>query len=319
MAATLRAPRLNGALTLRQTLLSVPSYMALVTANRQVAQAEVDFLSAQQDLVQRVARQYFAVLQAQDALRAQEAARDAVARQLEQAERRFEVGLIAITDVQEARAARDNANANVIGAKRTVASAEEQMRATIGVKPASLNAPSEEMPLLTPDPASEEEWVKVAMEQNTALISSRLSADIARDTVKSTYGSFVPEVVLSAGKNFSDSDSERTGLGNDDSYDSSSKNHGKSIGLSFSLNLNGLGTGNYSPRQTEPVPLDRRQGTPGTHLAGHRTTGARRLPRREQRDLPRAGTEAGRWNPAAPRWRPPKRATTWARARQWTC
>jgi outer membrane protein len=231
-------------LQLRQTLFSVPAYMAVVTANRQVAQAEIEYVSAQQELVQRVARQYFAVLQAQDSLRAQEAARDAVARQLEQAERRFEVGLIAITDVQEARAARDNANANVIGAKRTLSSTEEQLRATIGQKPASLNEPRADMPLMSPAPASEEDWVKAALEQNASLVSSRLSADIARDTVKSTFGSFVPEVQLTAGKNFSDTDSSRDVLGQ--TLDSNSKNNGKSLGLSFSLNLNGLGTGNYS-------------------------------------------------------------------------
>ena len=39
---------------------------------------------------------------------------EAVGRQLEQAEKRFEVGLIAITDVQEARAAHDSATAGVI-------------------------------------------------------------------------------------------------------------------------------------------------------------------------------------------------------------
>lgn len=232
-------------LTLRQTLFSLPQFVALASANRQVMQAEANFLSAQQDLVQRVARQYFAVLQAQDSVRAQEAARDAVARQLEQAERRFEVGLIAITDVQEARAARDNAAAGVIGAKRTLASAEEQLRATIGTLPPSLNEPAADMPLLSPDPASADDWVTMAMEQNAALVSSRLSADIARDNVRSTYGSFVPEVSLSAGKNFSDSDSERSGIG-PRPLDSNSRNNGKSLGLSFSMNLNGLGYGNLS-------------------------------------------------------------------------
>lgn len=235
----------NWSVSLRQTLFSLPTYIALASANRQVMQAEVNFLSAQQQLVQRVAQQYFAVLQAQDSLRAQEAARDAVARQLEQAERRFEVGLIAITDVQEARAARDNANANVIGAKRTLSSAEEQLRATIGELPVSLNEPSADMPLQTPNPASEDDWVKTAMEQNAALVSSRLSADIARDNVHSTMGSFAPEVSLTAGKTFSDSDSERSGL-SAQPLESNSKNHGKSLGLSFSMNLTGLGYGNYS-------------------------------------------------------------------------
>jgi outer membrane protein len=232
---------------LRQNIFSLPNYIALATSNREVAQAEADYLSQQQLLVQRVGQQYFAVLQAKDTVRAQEAARDAIARQLEQADRRFEVGLIAITDVQEARAERDNAAAAVIAAKRALSSAEEQLRATIGEKPITLNEPAQDMPVQAPVPASEEDWVKAAMDQNATLISSRLAADIARDNVRSTAGSFLPQVDLVAGKSFSDSEGRRvqeTGLGQ--TTRSASKTDGKSLALQFSMNLNGLGYGNYS-------------------------------------------------------------------------
>ena len=50
---------------------------------------------------------YFGVLRAQDNLSAAEAQEKAFERQLEQTTQRFEVGLIAITDVYEAEAARD--------------------------------------------------------------------------------------------------------------------------------------------------------------------------------------------------------------------
>jgi outer membrane protein len=248
------------AIQLRQNIFSLPNYIALASSHREVAQAEADFLSQQQLLVQRVGQQYFAVLQAKDTVRAQEAARDAIARQLEQAERRFEVGLIAITDVQEARAERDNAAAAVIAAKRALSSAEEQLRATIGEKPITLNEPAQDMPLQAPVPASEEDWVKAAMDQNATLISSRLAADIARDNVRSTAGSFLPSVDLVAGKNFSDSDGRRVQI--DDSVvpptsritRNASKTDGKSLALQFSMNLNGLGYGNYS-RTTQSQQL----------------------------------------------------------------
>ncbi len=191
-------------LTLRQSVFSWQNWVALRAASDTVAQAEANYLVEQQSLAQRVAQQYFAVLQAQDNVRAQEAAREAYARQLEQAERRFDVGLIAITDVQEARAARDNAAAQVIAAQRSLSSAQEQLRATIGEKPITLNEPAEDMPLLTPNPASEEEWVKTSMEQNTSLISSRLAADIARDAVRSSFGGHLPSIDLVLGKNHSD-------------------------------------------------------------------------------------------------------------------
>ncbi len=106
--------------------------------------------------------------------------------------------------MQEARAARDNAAAQVIAAQRSLSSAQEQLRATIGEKPLALNEPAEDMPLLTPNPASEEQWVKTSMEQNASLISSRLSADIARDAVSSSYGGHLPSVDLVLGRNHSD-------------------------------------------------------------------------------------------------------------------
>ena len=111
-------------LDLRQSLISWDNWVAIKRASRQVAQAEADFQAAEQQLILRVSEAYFNVLAAQDAVEAQASSLEAISRQLEQAEKRFEVGLIAITDVQEAKAARDSAAAAVIAAKRQLASAE---------------------------------------------------------------------------------------------------------------------------------------------------------------------------------------------------
>lgn len=221
-------------LSISQSVFSWQNWMALRSASDQVAQAEANYMAAEQALAQRVAQQYFAVLNARDNLSAVQAARDAIQRQLEQAEQRFEVGLIAITDVQNARAERDSANAQVIGARRQLSSAEEQLRATIGERPSSLNQPADDMPLVSPNPASEEAWVNAAMEQNLSLIASRLAADIARTAVNSSFGSFMPNVSLSLNKNHSKG------------IESSSISDGKSVSLGFSMNLNGAGYGNYS-------------------------------------------------------------------------
>lgn len=233
----------------RQSVFSWQNWMNLRTANHEVAQAEADYMTALQSLAQRVAQQYFAVLQAHDSLDAVEAAREAVQRQLDQAERRFEVGLIAITDVQEQRAARDDASAAVIERKRALASAEEQLRATIGEKPASLNKPTEDMPLVSPTPASEDEWVRISMEQNAALISSRLAADIARDAVKSTYGNFMPQVDLTAGRNYSGVDGSREQLGVP--LSSANDNWGKSVSLQVTMPLFTSGTNLSRTRQSQ--------------------------------------------------------------------
>jgi outer membrane protein len=194
-------------LDLRQSLISWGNWVAIKRASRQVAQAEADFQAAEQQLIVRVAEAYFNVLAAQDTVDAQSSALEAISRQLEQAEKRFEVGLIAVTDVQEAKAARDSAAAAVIAAKRQLASTEEFLREITAEKYAELAKPGESMPLKSPEPADEAQWVERSMEQNLALVSSRLAAEIARDNVRAAFGGHLPELDLVASKSSTDQSS----------------------------------------------------------------------------------------------------------------
>src|ERR1700678_377065 len=79
---------------LKQNLFRWQNWVALKEADSQVAQAEADYQAAQQDLIARVAQRYFDVLAAEDDLDAQRANLESVSRQLEQAEKRYQVGLI---------------------------------------------------------------------------------------------------------------------------------------------------------------------------------------------------------------------------------
>ena len=183
---------------LRQTLFQWDQWVALKRADSQVAQAEADFGAASQDLIQRTAQRYFDVLAAKDTVDAAEASQEAFSRQLEQADKRFEVGLIAITDVQEARAARDSASAAVIAAKRTLATAQELLRELTGEPIGSLAAPIANLPLRAPD-AAQEEWVARALQQNPRVISARLASEIAKQDVNAARSGHLPSVDLVVG------------------------------------------------------------------------------------------------------------------------
>ncbi len=181
---------------LKQNIFRWENWVALQRADAQVAQAEADYQAAQQDLMERVAQRYFDVLSAEDALGAQQGALASVSRQLEQAEARFAVGLIAVTDVQEARASHDSTAAAVIAAKRQVSSAQELLREITGDPFDTLARPLEPFELANPDPISEDRWVDMALQQNLALVSSRLAADIARENVSSARGGHYPSLDL---------------------------------------------------------------------------------------------------------------------------
>src|SRR6185436_11368490 len=198
----------NWGIQLRQTVFNWGGLVALKQSSRIAAQADADYGAAQQDLALRVSTRYFDVLAALDNMQAQQAALDAISRQLEQADKRFEVGLIAITDVQEARAARDTAAADLIAAKRALATSQEFLREITDMQYAVLATPRSTMPLQMPEPADAQKWVEASMEQNLALTSSRLGADIARDDVRVAFGGHLPQVDLVVGKSHFEQDED---------------------------------------------------------------------------------------------------------------
>lgn len=183
-------------LQLTQPVFRWDRWIALKRADKTIAQAEADYLAARQNMALRVTQSYFAVLAARDRLQAEQANKEAIARQLEQAETRFEVGLIAITDVHESRAAYDQSVAAEIAAKRTLAVARENLREIVGESLSGLADPKADMPLVNPDPADPDRWVSQAMESNAALESSRLGVEIASDDVKTERTGHYPTLDL---------------------------------------------------------------------------------------------------------------------------
>src|SRR5215472_3509459 len=184
--------------------------MTLKAASAQVAQAEATYRAAEQQLILRVATAYFNVLTAEDTLEADQAALEAISRQLDQATTRFDVGLIAITDVEDAKAARDTAAATVIADKRTLATSADQLQEITGEKYDRLAKPGTDMPLLNPDPADESRWVDISLEQNPTLVSSRLAADIARDNVRAAVGGHLPSLDILAGRSYTHTSADET-------------------------------------------------------------------------------------------------------------
>jgi outer membrane protein len=200
-------------LNLSQELFSWTDWMSLKAADSQVAEAQATYEAAAQNLILRVATAYFNVLSALDTLQAQQSSLQAFDLQLEQANKRFQVGLIAITDVEQARAARDNAAALVIAAKQSLATAEDQLQVITGRQYDTLSEPGADMPLVMPSPANQNQWVQTSIQQNLSLIASRLAADVARENVRIAFGGHLPTLSLIASRTFSSSNTDETIIG----------------------------------------------------------------------------------------------------------
>ncbi|MBA1331222.1 type I secretion protein TolC, partial [Candidatus Endoriftia persephone str. Guaymas] len=137
------------------------------------------------------------ILAAQDELRVAEAEREATGRQLEQAQQRFDVGLIAITDVHEARAAFDSARAAEIAAENEVDNAWEALFEIIGPgEKEQLAKLGEELQLKPPVPSDLEEWSKTAQQQNYAIIAARNGLEATKKTIEISRSGHYPSLDL---------------------------------------------------------------------------------------------------------------------------
>ncbi len=70
------------------------------------------------------------------------------------------------------------------------------------------------MPLLAPDPASEDAWVTTALSQNASLVASRLAADIAHDDYLTAIGGHLPQINASATRSWDLTNSNTTNVPN---------------------------------------------------------------------------------------------------------
>lgn len=181
-----------------QPLFNADAWFAYKSAKAVSSQAEANFRNAEQDLALRVSQAYFAVLSAQETLAYAEAEESALARQMDQAQQRFDVGLIAITDVLAARASFDGARAGRISTEAALNAAQENLAAIIGEAPGKLVALKADAPMVKPTPADPDEWVKLAREKNYEIKAAEEGYRTAKAASNRSRAGYLPTVNLYA-------------------------------------------------------------------------------------------------------------------------
>jgi outer membrane protein len=141
-----------------------------------------------------VLQAYLNILRAQDRLDTTKAEITAVKRQLEQVQQRFDVGLVAITDVLDSQAAYDNAVVRGIQAEGDYAISFETLSTLTGMSYESLNRLDESLPIVDPNPSQENEWVNTALENNYSVKAARAQLKAARRDKRAKQSSHLPTV-----------------------------------------------------------------------------------------------------------------------------
>ena len=182
-------------------------WIQLDQSSNRIAKAEADYQAELQNLIVKSTEAYFNILAAQDNLEFTQAELNAIKKQLEQAQQRFDVGLIAITDVYEAQAGFDQATANKIDAENTLDDKKESLIEIIGETDINLINLAKSIELPPPTPNDILEWNKIAETNNLNIISALNQAEISRKDITTRQTGHLPTLDIVANYGVQDSNS----------------------------------------------------------------------------------------------------------------
>lgn len=185
-----RAYAVNAVVT--QTIFNYAQFANLAGAKASAKQADATFNAAAQSLMLRTSNAYFAVLQDEDNVLYAESNKAAYAKQLDQINQQYKVGLKTITDVYTARASFDGSEASLIAANTQLLNDKENLRVITGNVYPSMAKLSERFPLTSPQPAAIETWVNTAVKQNWNIKASQYANDVALQNMKQQFAGHLP-------------------------------------------------------------------------------------------------------------------------------
>jgi outer membrane protein len=192
---------------LKQPLFNAEFWFGLKAAEAATSQASLELSAKEQTLILKSAETYFEILRASDDRAASEAEEAALKQQMDQAQARLRGGLSSITDVLDAEAAFDNAQANRKLAERKVDDAFEQLTRLTNHGYESIEGIQHRMPVLPPVPEDAKSWVDAAVRQNLLLQASDHAVQAAEEILSQRQAGHAPTLDAVASYRKGDNDS----------------------------------------------------------------------------------------------------------------
>jgi outer membrane protein len=179
--------------TISQTLFNLNSWYNYKAASAGGGASDLEYVLSEQQLILRTAGAYFNVLRAKENLDTARAEEKAVKRQLEQTQQRFEVGLIAITEVHEAEASYDLSYANLIGQEAALDISYEALEQITGQRFENLAHLRSDVEFSTPKKAAGE-WVDAGLSKYAGIQLAQEGVNAAEYTRKAGWSNYAPVI-----------------------------------------------------------------------------------------------------------------------------
>ncbi len=200
-----RAERFNTlsyGININQPLYRKQNYVQYQASELEVNVADLQLQQDRQDVLMKAAQAYFDVLLAQDKLVLNHAQKEAVERQLAQAQANFRNGVSTITDVDEAQAKVDVVQSQEISISIEIENKKEALKLLTGHYPASLYGIQPNIPLQQPEAikgassvtmqSALNQWLEVAQQNNLTVQLKKRSYDLASNAVELNTAGHLP-------------------------------------------------------------------------------------------------------------------------------
>lgn len=189
--------------TLTTPIINLASWFQYRQTDDLIKASVATYEDTRQDLIVRVANQYFTILSSLEDLIFARSERVAFSRQLEETKQKFNAGVIAITDVNVAKARYDNAIAQEIAAINELHNQQVIMGEITGIPAKNINILKYNINLHKPVPNDMDYWVKTALLQNYDLQSKRYTMAAAKKNISIQRSGHYPTLSASGAANVS--------------------------------------------------------------------------------------------------------------------
>lgn len=243
----------NWTLQLTQPLVRMQNVYAYDEAKVSLEQAQAQYNLAEQEMILRVTQAYFGVLTSREGIKVAEAELAATEEQLALAQRGFDKGIAAVTDVRDSQSRVDLARAHLVAAQNELDAMNAELGKIVDEVPEQLAALDPAVLIPPPQPGEQKEWINQARDHNPSVRAAQSGLLVSEAVVSKIRAEHTPtlDLVASYGENYS---SGSTTMQTDYAW----KGQNRQVGIQFTVPL--FAGGGTSSRVTEAMANKYRAG-----------------------------------------------------------
>lgn len=199
------AQSVSADLTLTQNIFNLAAFSAYDALKVNASSAEIATKIKEQQLIVDVAQNYVNVMRSQDALAVAKAQVEAVERQYDQTNQRYEVGLVTITDVLDASATLDQSKVALIRAQAQYDIAMQTVSIATGENFSGAMDLSDDIPIQAPAIEGMQDWIDFAKENHPAILKAKKDLENGELALSATRQTKLPSLAGSISFKYKDS------------------------------------------------------------------------------------------------------------------